>query len=186
MLNVSNDNRPIKLRTLTLGWLIQYSAVYLSRRLNHIWEELLLRQPAGSQVSQRGSIFIGSFRVAMMLIAGTWTPRCRGNGISGQVLCWLELLFLLVLLSGLTFPGFACNIFLREKNYSQGPVSVSVHVSMRVWCVCVWMCSCARPHVRIWNLWSGGQSSYSPVPFLNLLRDSDKHGLAPSFYTSKF
>lgn len=47
--------------------------------------ETTAQQPAGSQVSQRGSIFIGSIIVAMMLTGSPWTPRCRGNGISGQV-----------------------------------------------------------------------------------------------------
>lgn len=110
--------------------------------------KLLPRQPAGSQVSQRGSIFIGSFRVAMMLIAGTWTLRCRGNGISGQVCADLSPRFSLLSSQGLTFPGLACSTFLREKNYSQGPVSVSVRVSVLA-CVCMWVCSYACPHAWI-------------------------------------
>lgn len=83
----------------------------------------------------------------MMLIAGTWTPRCRGNGISGQVCADLSSPFSLLSSQGLTFPGFACSILLREKNYSQGPVSVSVCVSVLA-CVCA--CECARvlAHMR--------------------------------------
>jgi len=62
--------------------------------------ETTSQQPAGSQVSQRGSIFIGSFIVAMMLMGSPWTPQCRGNGISGQVRAdyLLGLQFLLVFL----------------------------------------------------------------------------------------